>query len=105
MRIRHSIFLLLGTLFFFAISPTSARAADFKSWLNSLRAEALEKGISRETLDITYQYKSIPRVIELDRRQPEFTLTYKEYINASSPKRGLRRRVNYTIRTEPTVKS
>ena len=81
MRIHHSIFLLLGTLFFFAISPTSARAADFKSWLNSLRAEALEKGISKETLDRSLTgINPIPRVIELDRRQPEFTLTYQEYI-------------------------
>ena len=81
MRIHHSIFLLLGTLLFFAISPTSARAGDFKSWLNSLRAEALEKGISKETLDRSLTgINPIPRVIELDRRQPEFTLTYKEYI-------------------------
>ena len=81
MRTYHSIILLLGTLFFFEISPTGARAGDFESWLNSFRAEALEKGISKETLDRSLTgINPIPRVIELDRRQPEFTLTYKDYI-------------------------
>jgi len=72
---------LLLTLFGLATIPTGANATDFKSWLNSFRMEALEKGISKETLDRSLNgINPIPRVIELDRRQPEFTLTFNQYM-------------------------
>lgn len=53
----------------------------FAAWLEELRAEALEKGISPETLDAALSgVEPIPRVIELDRRQPEFTWTFRKYM-------------------------
>ena len=64
----------------FVAAPPSVAQPDFASWLRDLRAEAVRKGISQATLDTALsQIKPIPRVIELDRKQPEFTLTFAQY--------------------------
>lgn len=56
-------------------------AQPFESWLQDMRAEALSHGISRATVDEALDaIEPIPRVIELDRSQPEFTLTFREYL-------------------------
>lgn len=61
--------------------------ADFQSWLVELRDEAAGKGISKETLEAALSgIKPIPRVVELDRKQPEFTLTFDQYINRVVPR-------------------
>jgi membrane-bound lytic murein transglycosylase B len=58
-----------------------AEAVEFRVWLDELRTEALEKGISTKTVETALDgLQPIPRVIELDRRQPEFTLTYQDYM-------------------------
>ena len=52
----------------------------FDPWLNDLRAEAAKRGVSDATLVRALDgVKPIARVIELDRRQPEFTLTLSSY--------------------------
>lgn len=63
------------------MAAVPVHAADFQTWLGDLRKEAASKGISEQTLnDALGSVKPIPRVIELDRKQPEFTLTYREYM-------------------------
>jgi membrane-bound lytic murein transglycosylase B len=60
-----------------------ARSAgpDFAAWLSNLRAEAAGKGISESTLDAALKdVEPIERVIDLDRRQPEFTRTFWTYL-------------------------
>ena len=53
----------------------------FLDWLESLRAEARGKGISDATLDVALRdIAPVMRVIELDRRQPEFTQTFWTYL-------------------------
>ena len=53
----------------------------FQDWLEALRAEARAKGISDATLDATLRnIAPVMRVIELDRRQPEFTQTFWTYL-------------------------
>ena len=55
--------------------------AGFAEFLAGVRAEALQKGISAGTLDAALaDIKPIDRVIELDRKQPEFTLTFEQYV-------------------------
>ena len=53
---------------------------DFQTWLISYKELALKKGISQETIDIVFKdVKFLEKVIEYDRRQPEFfedTVTY-----------------------------
>ena len=59
---------------------------DFNVWLAGVRAEALEKGISEATVKTALSdLKPIPRIIELDRKQPEFTLTLTQYLNRVVP--------------------
>ncbi len=54
---------------------------DFDGWLAGVRSEALKRGISQATVDATLaDIKPIERVIELDRRQPEFTMTFEQYM-------------------------
>jgi len=67
-----------------ALLPRIGRAAgeeDFASWLAGLRRDALAQGIGGATLDRAFAgVAPIARVLELDRRQPETTLTFDEYI-------------------------
>jgi membrane-bound lytic murein transglycosylase B len=52
----------------------------FDAWLQDLRKDALAAGISKATLDeATRGLEPIPRVIELDRAQPEGRFTYVGY--------------------------
>lgn len=69
-------------------APASARA-DFAAWLAGFRTEAQAAGISAATLDQALaDIAPSPRVIELDRHQPEFTRTFWQYLdNAISPER------------------
>jgi membrane-bound lytic murein transglycosylase B len=63
-----------------AAMPVTQAEAGFSGFLATLRAEALEKGIRAETLDSALaDVRLIDRVIELDRKQPEFTLSFAEY--------------------------
>jgi membrane-bound lytic murein transglycosylase B len=53
----------------------------FQDWLETLRTEARGKGISDATLDAALgDVAPVRRVIELDRRQPEFTQTFWTYL-------------------------
>lgn len=79
--------LIAGTFLFSSVSLWPAAAQDsqppFHQWLEDLRAEAVAQGIRPQTLDAALaDLQPIERVIELDRRQPEFTQTYSDYITA-----------------------
>lgn len=53
---------------------------NFDLWLHEFRREAASQGISEGTLSKAFEgVKPIPRVIELDRRQPEKTITFEQY--------------------------
>jgi len=59
----------------------SARAAEqeFSTWLHGVRAEARDRGMKEGTITSALSdVKPLPRVVELDRRQPEFTLTLEQ---------------------------
>ena len=65
----------------------------FCDWLEALRNEALNEGISEATLDAALDgITSVMRVIELDRFQPEFTQTFwtylRQHVNEERIKRG-----------------
>ena len=66
---------------FALVHPATAAEQPFDEWLVQLREEARSKGISDATLDAALNGAApIARVIELDRNQPEFTLTFAEYL-------------------------
>lgn len=81
-KTRHKLLVLL---FLCAPSLSAFAAAEvepFADWLQALRAEAKAKGISEPTLQAALKdIQPIERVIELDRRQPEFTQTFLDYLN------------------------
>lgn len=82
-----------------ALAPALARAqpADprFSGWLAGLRAEALRAGVDQGTLDRAFSnVELIPRVMELAHRQPEFKMSFDEYLAVVvSPERVARGRV------------
>lgn len=66
-----------------AMQP-AAQAIDpgFETWLRGARQEAVSRGIRAATFDrATAGLQPIPRVLELDRAQPEFKLTYAQYMD------------------------
>lgn len=73
-------FLLAAVLMLTFAGPVFASAAGFGNWLNGVKADARERGISSDTINEAFEDVSyLPRVIELDRKQPESRLTYSEY--------------------------
>ncbi|MBC8337558.1 MAG: lytic murein transglycosylase [Rhodospirillales bacterium] len=75
------------------VPATAAEPAEpFSGWLEKLRLEAVGQGISPEFLDLALTgLKPIKRVVELDRRQPEFTLTFWRYLNNAINDKRIRR--------------
>lgn len=60
----------------------AAQTSDFATWLEGLRAEALSRGISRPTVTAALSdLQPLPRVLELDRRQPETIMTLRQYLD------------------------
>jgi membrane-bound lytic murein transglycosylase B len=58
------------------------QADDFSLWLKDFRAEALAAGISERLLNEAFaDLQPLERVIELDRRQPEFTQRFEDYVS------------------------
>ncbi|WP_339861327.1 lytic murein transglycosylase [Paremcibacter congregatus] len=54
----------------------------FEEWVADLKTEALGKGISESVFEAAFQdITPDPKVIKLDRHQPEFTQTYFDYIS------------------------
>ena len=61
-------------------------AETFEEWRKGVRSEALGLGISAATFDAAFaDIEPIPRVIELDRSQPEVTLTFDQYVERVVP--------------------
>ena len=64
---------------------TGAQAVDskdFNNWLTNLKKEAKQEKISTKTIKNTFKNaKYLPRIITLDRAQPEFISTFLTYID------------------------
>lgn len=76
--LRLSAYLCALSIFF--ISGVSHADPKFDSWLEDFKKEAMRKGISESTVNkATKGIKPIPRIIELDRKQPEGTMTFAQY--------------------------
>jgi len=73
--------LIYGILSGPALSDEMLDEKSFDKWLGELRVEATERGIRADIIsDALDGVKLIPRVIELDRKQPEFTMTFDQYL-------------------------
>jgi len=80
-------FTLTAAAVFLSLAPTAlAQSQPFGQWLDEVRREAVARGIRQATVDdALVGITPIPRVLELDRRQPEFTLTFQQYMDRVVP--------------------
>ena len=63
-------------------SPVLAQSQKFSDWVEGVRKDATARGVDKAIFDTAFKgVKPIPRIIELDRKQPEFTLTFKQYLS------------------------
>ncbi|MFC1747437.1 lytic transglycosylase domain-containing protein [Pseudomonadota bacterium] len=73
-------------------SVWAEQSDDFEQWRQAFREEALEKGISAAIFDEAFKgVKPIPKVVKLDRKQPEFTQTLDQYLTARISKDRVKR--------------
>ena len=87
-------------LFLFSFKAFSQN--DFKEFLSDISKEAEKKGIATKLIkDFKSKTVFIPRVIELDRSQPEFKLTLDQYLNkVVTPTRIKKARIKYNENKE-----
>ena len=65
-------------------APAYAQGGDFQACLQNIRADALRQGVPAEIADRAFQgLTPDQKVIDLDSRQPEFSLTYAKYVGSS----------------------
>ncbi|GAB4153298.1 MAG: lytic murein transglycosylase [Sphingomonadales bacterium] len=75
-------------------TAASAQDQNFDAWLAALADEARAAGISERIIDQALGgIQPISRVVELDRRQPEFTVTFRDYIKQRLSDTRIRRGV------------
>jgi len=79
---------LLAATTVIATGPALAQS-DFQGCLQNIRSEAVRQGVPAATIDTAFRgLTPDSKVIDLDSRQPEFSLTYGKYIgNAVTPDR------------------
>jgi len=72
-----------------ALASPAAAQNGFQDCLQNIRGEALRQGVPAPTIDTAFRgLTPDPKVVDLDSRQPEFSLTYGKYIaNAITPDR------------------
>ena len=77
---------VIAAAFLAFAQPTAGETVSFQKWVEELRREAEAEGIRPSTLKSALgALRPLPRVIELDRKQPEFTLTFRQYMDRVVP--------------------
>ncbi len=75
--------LLCGTALV-AAGPAQAQDGGFRDCLNNIKADALKQGVPAATVDRAFQgLTPDQKVVDLDNRQPEFSLTYAKYVGGT----------------------
>ena len=85
------LILLLALTFHWPIAGWStsvyAEENDFTTWLELIRTEAIESGVQEDILDEALGSIELrPRIVELDRNQPEGRQSFQEYLSRVVPK-------------------
>lgn len=77
----RSVIISLAVMFTLAAGHALAAGGQaFDSWLQDFRSKAVEEGISRPTVDAALKgLKPLQRVLDLDRKQPEKTMSFARY--------------------------
>jgi len=86
---RVSVLVLVSWLL---VSSAQASRADFAAWLDDLRTEALESGISEAAVTASLgSVEPVGRVLELDRSQPRAPANFCEYMGKRLTKTRIER--------------
>ena len=65
-----------------ALNANADDGEGFQLWVSALRQEALDLHIAQQAVDMTLnQVTYLPKVVELDRKQPEFVTSFSAYVN------------------------
>src|SRR6267154_4625630 len=65
-----------------AMQRAGAAEGDFSAFLSGLRRDAAAQGVRASTIEVALRNAQyLPHVIELDRKQPERTMTFAEYLD------------------------
>lgn len=82
MKAKIAGFLTFLALFPFALTAAEPSEAGFQQWVSSFKQRAESQGISRKTLKAAFRDAHFnEKVIRLDRKQPESTLTFEKYLD------------------------
>lgn len=74
--------ILAFVLLFAGVTVNADDEESFQLWVSALRQEALDLQIAPQAVDATLnQVTYLPKVVELDRRQPEFVTSFSAYVN------------------------
>ena len=72
--------LILAISLLISTQASAGDQASYDLWVNQFKQKARAQGISQTTLNAAFQgTKFLPRVIELDRKQPESKITFDTY--------------------------
>jgi membrane-bound lytic murein transglycosylase B len=86
------VFVLMWLLPVFDMPATAQTDDQFQTWLQGFRNQAMRAGISQATLNKAFTGVRLNnRVLELDRRQPEFTRTFWQYLELTVTDRRIKR--------------
>ena len=89
MRLKFLLILFIFTFIFYSFNsfsadckkPTMPSDDEWQQWLSIIKTEALNKGISKKTINQELNgVKPQSKIILRDRCQPESTITLKEYL-------------------------
>ena len=81
-KVKKYIFILFFCTFLSNYSFAEKKYENFDDWLLSFKTFALEKGISKNTIEIVFKdVKFLDQVIKYDRKQPEFFEDTNTYVS------------------------
>jgi len=83
---------ILGSSILLNAQPGFASSIDFDTCITQLQSQARNQGISDKTVNqVLGKARHLDRVLELDRRQPEFTQTFTNYFSTRINDERIRR--------------
>lgn len=79
-RLPNCLIIALGVLL--ASAPKATAAEELGAWIEGVRSEGVRMGISSGTIVAALKgFAPIAKVIDNDRHQPEFTMTFSQYLD------------------------
>lgn len=100
-------FILMACNSFAKVKPLEQQRQEWNKWLDGLKLEMIEKGISKKTIKKAYEkdcFHEIKEVVLRDKKQTEFLLTSDNYINKLVNKNKVRLAREHYKNLEPKYK-